>query len=130
MRAHFSDLRAVAAGIKLLRTIAPGTPTPFFSKFSSVRPFSRSETSGMPQKLVSDADSSTALAKFAAPSPVMSLKPTLRKKKHTSQVSGGADGGESMGGSVLEGSEGLVLFEALCKVLCGLIIKVIIVQTA
>ena len=45
-------------------------------------------------------------------------------------VSRGADGGESMGGSVLEGSEGLVLFKALCKVLCGLIIKVIIVQTA
>ena len=45
-------------------------------------------------------------------------------------VSWGADGGESMGGSVLEGSEGLVLFKALCKVLCGLIIKVIIVQTA
>ena len=116
MRAHFSDLRAVAAGIKLLRTIAPGTPTPLSTKSSSVRPFSRSETSGMPQKLVSDADSSTALAKFAAPSPVMSLEPTLRKKKHTSQVSGGADsriqGADSrqaVRGGVLERSEGLVL---------------------
>ena len=79
-RAHFSDTRAVAAGSKLLNTIAPGTPTPFCARLSSVKLFSRSETSGMPQKSVSVADSSTTLAKLSAPSLVMLLKPTLHSK--------------------------------------------------
>ena len=73
MRAYFSDVRAVAAGIRLLKTIAPGTPTPLLFRSSSVTLFSRNETSGMLQKPVSEADSSTALANVLAPSPVMLL---------------------------------------------------------
>ena len=91
MRAHFSDLSAVAAGIKLLRTIAPGTPTPLSFRSSSVMVFSRSETSGMPQKSMREADLSTTLARFAAPSPVMPLKPTLGDKRHARQVSAATD---------------------------------------
>ena len=83
MRAYFSDVMAVAADIKLLKTIAPGTLAPLFERSSSVTPFSRNETSGMPQKSVSEADSSTTLANVSAPSPAISLKPTLRNKGHT-----------------------------------------------
>ena len=39
--------------------------------------------SGMPQKLVNVADSSTTLARVSAPSQVMLLKPTLHSKRHT-----------------------------------------------
>ena len=91
MRAYFSDVRAVAAGIRLLKTIAPGTPTPLLYRSSSVTLFSRNETSGMPQKSISEADSSTTLASASAPSPVMSLKPTLHGKGHANQVSAAAD---------------------------------------
>ena len=89
LQAHFSDVMAVAAGINLLKTIAPGTPTPLLFRSSSVTLFARSETSGMPQKSVSEADSSTVLARVSAPLPVMLLKATLRNKGHTRQVSAG-----------------------------------------
>ena len=89
MRAHFSDVMAVAAGINLLKTIAPGTLTPLLFRSSSVTLFERSEMSGMPQKSVSEADLSTVLARVSAPSPAMLLKPTLRNKGHTRQVSAG-----------------------------------------
>ena len=75
---HFSEVRAVAVGIRLLRTIDPGIPMPFPRRSSSVTLFSRRETSGVPQKSVSDGDSSTILARFSAPSPVMPLEPTLQ----------------------------------------------------
>ena len=77
LQTHFSEVRPVAVGIKLLRIIAPGTPTPFCDKTSSVTLFSRRETSGMPQKSVSEADSSTTLARFSDPSPLMLFQPTL-----------------------------------------------------
>ena len=75
--AYSNDLSAVAVGIRLLNTIAPGTPTPLQFRSRSVRLFSRSETSGMLQKSVSDVCLSTTLANCSAPSPVMSLKPML-----------------------------------------------------
>ena len=75
--AHFSDVSATAEGSSLLSTIAPGTPTPFLFRSSSVMVFSRKETSGIPQKSVIPACSSTTMARFSAASPVTSLKPTL-----------------------------------------------------
>ena len=75
--AHFSDVSATAEGSNLLSTIAPGTPTLFPLKSSSVMLFSRKETSGIPQKSVIVACSSTAMARWPAVSPLMSLKPTL-----------------------------------------------------
>ena len=64
-----SDLIAAAEGSSLLSTIAPGTPTPFSFRLSSV--FSRKEMSGIPQKSVIPACSSTTVATFSAASPVM-----------------------------------------------------------
>ena len=75
--AHLSDVSAAAEGSSLLSTIAPGSPTPLPSRSSSVMLFSRKERSGIPQKSVILACSSTAVARFSAASPVMSLKPTL-----------------------------------------------------
>ena len=75
--AHLSDVSAAAEGSSLLSTIAPGTPTPLLFRSSSVMVFSRKETSGIPQKSVILACSSTTVARFSAASPVMSLKPTL-----------------------------------------------------
>ena len=75
--AHLSDVSAAAEGSSLLSTIAPGTPTPLFSRLSSVMLFSRSEASGIPQKLVILACSSTTVARWSAASPVMALKLTL-----------------------------------------------------
>ena len=75
--AHLSDLTAAAEGSNLLSTIAPGTPTPLCSRLSSVMVFSRKETSGIPQKSVIPACSSTTVARFSAASPVMSLTQTL-----------------------------------------------------
>ena len=72
-----SEVSAAAEGSNLLSTIAPGTPTPLRSRLSSVMLFSRKETSGIPQKSVILACSSTAVARFSAASPVMLLKPTL-----------------------------------------------------
>ena len=69
--AHLSDLSAAAAGSNLLSTIAPGTPTPFSFRLSSVILFSRKETRGIPQKLVMMACSSTTLASWSAASPVL-----------------------------------------------------------
>ena len=77
LAAYFSDFSAVAVGTKLINTIAPGTPTPFLFRSRSVMLFSRSETSGMLQKSVSDVCSSTTFANCSAPSPVMPLEPTL-----------------------------------------------------
>ena len=74
---HFSDLSATAEGSNLLNTIAPGTLTPLPSRLSSVMLFSRKEASGIPQKSVILACSSTAMARFSAASPVMLLKRTL-----------------------------------------------------
>ena len=76
-QAHLSEVSAAAEGSSLLSTIAPGTPTPFHFRSSSVMLFSRKETSGIPQKSVMMACSSTALARWSASSPVMLLKPTL-----------------------------------------------------
>ena len=73
--AHLSEVSAAAEGSNLLSTIAPGTPTP--SRLSSVMLFSRKETSGIPQKSVIMACSSTTLARWSAASPVMLLTPTL-----------------------------------------------------
>ena len=72
-----SDLTAAAEGSSLLSTIAPGTLIPLCSRSSSVMLFSRKETSGIPQKSVIMACSSTTVARFSAASPVMPLKPTL-----------------------------------------------------
>ena len=76
-QAHLSEVSAAAEGSNLLSTIAPGTPTPWRSRLSSVMLFSRKETSGIPQKSVIMACSSTTLARWSAASPVMLLKPTL-----------------------------------------------------
>ena len=79
-----SDVSAAAEGSNLLSTIAPGTPTPFTSRSSSVMLFSRKETSGIPQKSVMMACSSTTSARFSAASPVMPLPPTLHNSRaHT-----------------------------------------------
>ena len=75
--AHLSDVSAAAEGSNLLSTIAPGTPTPFPSRLSSVMLFSRSEASGIPQNSVIAACSSTTVARWLAASPVMSLEQTL-----------------------------------------------------
>ena len=76
--AHLSDVSAAAEGSNLLSTIAPGTPTPLCCRSSSVMLFSRSEASGIPQKSVIAACSSTTVARWLAASPVMLLVPTLR----------------------------------------------------
>jgi len=76
-QAHSSDVSAFAEGNSLLSTIAPGTPTPLYSRSSSVMLFSRSEVSGIPQKSVILACSSTTLASWSAASPVMPFHPTL-----------------------------------------------------
>ena len=75
--AHLSDVSAAAEGSNLLSTIAPGTPSPLSFRSSSVMLFSRKEASGIPQKSVILACSSTTLASWSAASPVMLLKPTL-----------------------------------------------------
>ena len=72
-----SDVSAAAEGSSLLSTIAPGTPTPLSCRLSSVMLFSRKEASGIPQKSVILACSSTALASWSAASPVMLLSATL-----------------------------------------------------
>ena len=72
-----SDLTAAAEGSSLLSTIAPGTPTPLSFRSSSVMLFSRSEASGIPQKSVILACSSTTAARLSAASPVMLFQPTL-----------------------------------------------------
>ena len=69
--AHFSDVSATAEGSNLLSTIAPGRPTPFSSRLSSMMLFSRKATSGIPQKLIILVCSSTTLASWSAASPVM-----------------------------------------------------------
>ena len=75
--AHLSDVSAAAEGSSLLSTIAAGSsmPKPHRSRF--VMLFSRKETSGIPQKSVIPACSSTTLASFSAASPVMLFQPTL-----------------------------------------------------
>ena len=60
----------------------------------------------MPQKLVSTVCSRTTLANFSAPSPMMSLNPTLHKTRVEHQTSGGADGKERVRGNVLEHLQG------------------------
>jgi hypothetical protein len=74
---HLSVVSAAAEGSNLLSTIAPGTPTPFSFRSSSVMLFSRSEASGIPQNSAIAACSSTTVARWSAASPVMLLKPTL-----------------------------------------------------
>ena len=76
-QAHLSEVSAAAEGSNLLSTIAPGTPTALYFRLSSVMLFSRKETSGIPQKSVIMACSSTTLAKWSAASPVMLLEQTL-----------------------------------------------------
>ena len=75
--AHLSEVSAAAEGSNLLSTIAPGMPTPLPSRLSSVMLFSRSEASGIPQKSVIAACSSTTVARWLAASPVMLLEQTL-----------------------------------------------------
>ena len=72
-----SDVSAAAEGSSLLSTIAAGAPIPLPARSSSVMLFWRKERSGIPQKSVILACSSTAVARFSAASPVMLLKPTL-----------------------------------------------------
>ena len=72
-QAYLSEASAAAEGSSLLSTIAPGSPTPLYSRLSSVMLFSRKEASGIPQKSVILACSSTTLARWSAASPVMSL---------------------------------------------------------
>ena len=72
-----SDVSAAAEGSNLLSTIAPGTPTPLLYRLSSVMLFSRSEASGIPQKSVIAACSSTTVARWLAALPVMLLEQTL-----------------------------------------------------
>ena len=75
--AHFSDVSATAEGSSLLSTTAPSSPKNFHCRSSSVMLFSRKEVSGIPQKSVMLACSSTAVARFSAASPVMLLQETL-----------------------------------------------------
>ena len=75
--AHFGDVSATAEGSSLLSTIAPSSPKNFHCRSSSVMLFSRKEVSGIPQKSVMLACSSTAVARFSAASPEMSLSATL-----------------------------------------------------
>ena len=79
-------MSAAAEGSNLLSTIAPGTPTPLFARLRFVMLFSRKETSGIPQKSVIMARSSTTLARWLAASPMMSLKPTLCHHAHRAMV--------------------------------------------
>ena len=72
-----SDVSAAAEGSSLLSTIAPGTPTPLSCRLSFVMLFSRKDVSGIPQKSVMLACSSTTMARFSAASPVMSLSAML-----------------------------------------------------
>ena len=72
-----SEVSAVAEGSNLRSTIAPGTPTPLCSRLSSVMLFSRSEASGIPQKSVIAACSSTTVARWLAATPVMLLEQAL-----------------------------------------------------
>ena len=72
-----SEVSAAAEGSNLLSTIAPDSPIPLRSRLSSVMLFSRKEASGIPQKSVMLACSSTTVARFSAASPVMLLWPTL-----------------------------------------------------
>ena len=72
-QAHLSEVSAAAEGSSLLSTIAPGSPMPLLSRLSSVMLFSRKETSGIPQKSVILACSSTTAARLSAASPVMLL---------------------------------------------------------
>jgi hypothetical protein len=77
LQAHLSDVSAGAEGSNLLSTITPGTPKPLPFRSSSVMLFSRSEVSGIPQKSVIMACSSTTVARWLAASPVILLKLTL-----------------------------------------------------
>ena len=72
-----SDVSAAAEGSSLLSTIAPGSPTPFSFRSSSVMLFSRKAMSGIPQKSEILACSNTRLASWSAASPVMSSQQTL-----------------------------------------------------
>ena len=81
-----SDLSAVAEASSLLSTRAPGTPMPLLSRLSSVMLFSRREVSGIPQKSVIMACSSTTVARWLAASPVMLLKLTLCHRAHRAMV--------------------------------------------
>ena len=76
-QAHLSEVSAAAEGSSLLSTIAPGSPTPLRSRSSFMMLFSRKERSGIPQKSVILACSSTTAARLSAAAPVMLLKPTL-----------------------------------------------------
>ena len=84
-----SNVSAAAEGSNLLSTIAPGTPTPmYFSEYfrsSSVMLFSRKATSGIPQKSVILACSSTTLARVSAASPEILLALTLRHMEKVCQ---------------------------------------------
>ena len=71
--AHLSDLSATVEGSSLLSTIAPGSPPPLPFRSSSVMLFSRKERSGISQKSVILACSSTTAARLSAASPVMLL---------------------------------------------------------
>ena len=82
--------------------------------------FSRSETSGMLQKSVSDVCSRTALANCSAPSPVMLLKPTLYSTDTGRKCQGLLTVGERVCGGVPERLEGRVRLEGLGEVLCAL----------
>ena len=85
--AYFSDVSAAAEGSNVLSTIAPGTPTPLLYRLRAVMLFSRREVSGIPQKFVSEGCSSTTLASCSAPSPLMSLRPTLHSTKAEASTS-------------------------------------------
>ena len=76
-RRYFSDVSAAAEGSNLLSTIAPSSPTPLLSRSSSVMLFSRSEASGISQKSVILACSSTTAARFSAASPLIWFQSTL-----------------------------------------------------
>ena len=130
MAAYLSVFSAVAEGRRLLSTIAPGTQTLLLFRSRSVMLFSRSETSGMLQKSVSDVCSSTTLANCSAPSPVMLLKPTLcgtetgRKCQRLLTVENRACGG------VPERLEGRVRLEGLGEVLGALRTDAVVPESA
>ena len=86
------DVIAFAEGSNLLNTIAPGTPMPLRCRLSSVMLFSRKERSGIPQKSVILACSSTTLARLSAASPVMNVHPTLCVYHRAGDVSEVHDG--------------------------------------
>ena len=104
-------------GRRLLSTIAPGTPTPFPSRSSSVMVFWRKETSGMPQKSVSTVCSRTTLAKFSAPSPMICCTQHCTRQESKINRQGVLKLATRVWSGLLETLQGWMALEGLAEVL-------------